>query len=369
MKYYFPSSKLVFLGMISCLLGLSSNAQAKASGNEQPKLEAIWEPVNVKADVELVSAKFVSPKEGWVAGGLNAIEGGVILHTSDGGETWETQLGDPESSDRSYTDLRFLTPTLGWAVQSTGVGDHTLLRTDDGQNWSSVGTVAQHRGDYQFTSRDTGFVTSRDAILRTQDGGRKWQSTYQCNVSVEVNGLTRHMTCNFDKLDFVDATTGYALSGGLDGGAGNVLARTSDGGATWTAMVILPGESAREGALHFVSPTVGILRTQDGKLFRTVDGGTTWTGVGRAPDGKPAIDFAGTQVGWMIHYGTMGYTLDGGMHWLSRNIQFPASVNAFSLAAPDSGYAVGEHGMVYRYRIVPGGYTAKGMLPAPTMAK
>jgi hypothetical protein len=38
------------------------------------------------------------------------------------------------------------------------------------------------------------------------------------------------------------------------------------------------------------------------------------------------------------------------------------------LVAPDRGYAVGEHGMVYRYRIVPIDYTSKGMLAAPALA-
>ena len=31
----------------------------------------------------------------------------------------------------------------------------------------------------------------------------------------------------------------------------------------------------------------------------------------------------------------------------------PAGINASSLPARDRGYVVGDHGMVYRYRIVP----------------
>jgi photosystem II stability/assembly factor-like uncharacterized protein len=117
----------------------------------EPKFKAIWEPANVKEDLELFSVHFVSPDEGWVAGGKSVMAGGVILHTQDGGMTWQTQLGDPQSSDRAYRDMRFLGPKLGWAVQSTGIGDHKLLRTTDGQNWSVAGTVGQHRSDYQFT--------------------------------------------------------------------------------------------------------------------------------------------------------------------------------------------------------------------------
>lgn len=136
----------------------------------QPKFKTIWEPVNVKEDIELRSVHFTSPEEGWVAGGRTGMQGGVILHTANSGGSWEIQLGDPQSSDRAYGDFRFLSPTLGWAVQSTGVGDHKLLRLD-GKEWTEVGTVAQHRGDYRFTSAQVGFVTSR-GILRTQDGGR-----------------------------------------------------------------------------------------------------------------------------------------------------------------------------------------------------
>jgi len=74
---------------------------AKGTSAAQPKYKAIWEPVNVKEDLKLLSVYFVSPDEGWVAGGKDELHGGVILHTTDGGEKWEVQLGDPQSSDRA----------------------------------------------------------------------------------------------------------------------------------------------------------------------------------------------------------------------------------------------------------------------------
>jgi photosystem II stability/assembly factor-like uncharacterized protein len=340
-----------------------SGAAAKA----EQKYKAIWEPVNVKEDLHLMSVHFVSPDEGWVAGGRDELNGGVILHTADGGATWEVQLGDPQSSDRPYNFLQFLSPTLGFAVQATGVGDHKLLRTTDGKTWSPVGTVAQHRGDYQFVSADVGFVASRDNVLRTQDAGRSWQPVYQCRVKTEINGLTREVSCEFDKLYFVDAQRGYAVSGALGGGAGSVLARTADGGATWQSEIILPGEDAREGAIHFSDNGIGRLRTINGKMFYSADNGNTWTGASGEIGGKPRIEFAGPQLGWMIRYQVMAYTANGGKSWLTRQIQFPAAVEAFSLVSPERGYAVGQHGMVYKYRIVPIEYRAPGMLAAPAM--
>ena len=357
------------IGAGACEKGARRKAAPPSKAAEQPKFKAIWEPVNYSEDVKLTDVHFVSAEEGWAVGGKNALAGGVIIHTKDAGKTWEVQLGDPGSSDRAYNDLRFIDATHGWAVQRTGVGDHKLLRTTDGQNWMTAGTVPQHRTDYIFADANTGFATSRDKILRTADGGKTWKDVYTCRIKAEVNGLTRDVSCQFATFYFPNARVGYAVSQEFERGAGSVLARTDDGGMTWKAWPILPGENARESALFFSDEMTGVLRTIGAKLFRTTDGGQTWTGVpAEAPGGKPQFSFADGQVGWMVRYNKMAWTTDGGQHWNSRDIAFPATVEASCLPQRDRGYAVGEHGMVYRYRIVPIEYTAKGMLAAPAIA-
>ena len=372
MKRCSVGARVGLMAMVLCLAGLFPNAismpqaSAKKSAtkppnsttkgdpkSEQPKFKAIWEPVNVRDDLELMSVHFATADEGWVAGGRSVMAGGVILHTKDGGANWEVQLGDPQSSDRAYRDLRFVEPKIGFAVQSTGGGDHQLLRTTDGQNWAPSGTVGQHRTDYRFISADVGFYAGGAEIYRTRNGGRTWEPVYQCRVKAEINGLTRDVNCEFDQLYFVDANVGYATSRRIESGAGFVMAKTEDGGATWTPWVILPGEDGKEGALHFFDANTGVMRTINGKVFRTTDGGKTWTSVPGQIDGKPNIEFADAEVGWMVRYNSMMYTTNGGKSWVSRNIGFPASVTAFSLVQRDRGYAAGPHGMVYRYRIVP----------------
>jgi len=351
--------------LISGICAFGQQPKAATRHATPPKLKAIWQPVNVKDDVQLQSVYFTSPEEGWVSGGRSEIEGGVIYHTSDAGATWQLQLGDLQSSDRAYRELRFLGPTLGWSVQSTGVGDHKLLRTD-GKDWKDAGTVAQHRGDYWFTSAQTGFVASGRAILRTQDGGRSWHPVYQCQMNAEVRGLTRNLSCEFAKLYFLDEQKGWAISNAPAPETGFVIASTEDGGGTWNSSVVLPGENPREGAIWFSDATHGALLT-GGKFFYSSDGGKTWTGATGQIGGKPNIQFAGSNVGWAIHYRQMSYTVDGGQHWVTREIAFPTEVEAFSLAGPQSGYAVGGHGMVYRYRVVPSDYSVNGMLAAPAM--
>src|SRR4051794_34541982 len=104
-------SSFICLGLV---LGQQTSKKTAAPNTGAAKFKAIWEPVNYKEDVELVSVHFTSADEGWAAGGRPGAGGGVILHTKDGGENWEAQLGDPQSSDRGYRDLRFAGPKLGF---------------------------------------------------------------------------------------------------------------------------------------------------------------------------------------------------------------------------------------------------------------
>jgi photosystem II stability/assembly factor-like uncharacterized protein len=341
---------------------------AKKAGTEA-KFKAIWEPVNVPEDVELKSVYFVGADEGWVAGGKNVMQGGVVYHTKDGGQTWELQVGDPESSDRGFTDLQFVDATHGFAVQGTPGTTHQLFATSDGQNWVPSGTVPEHRYASFFVSPTTGFVANASRqIIRTDDAGKTWRPVYDCKIKAEIGGLTREADCYIYGIHFPSPNVGYAIGGPLPENSGNVLAKTEDGGDTWTAWVVLPGESAHESSLWFLDADNGVFRAKGGKMFRTADGGKTWTGVSGQGELKSSLSFAGADAGWMIFYRKMTYTGNGGKSWVSREIAFPAMVEDSILVARDRGYAIGAHGMVYRYRVVPIDYTSKGMLAAPALA-
>jgi photosystem II stability/assembly factor-like uncharacterized protein len=131
--------------------------------------------------------------------------------------------------------------------------------------------------------------------------------------------------------------------------------------------VILPGENGHEAALHFIDASNGVVRMQNGRIFRTSDG-QTWSGVSGEIDGKPDFSFADPQIGWAAKYQKVLYTRDGGKTWLSSATKFPTAIEDSSLPTRERGYVVGEHGMVYRYRIVPADFEAKGILPAPVIA-
>jgi photosystem II stability/assembly factor-like uncharacterized protein len=344
------------------------HASAPAEASDQ-RVKAIWEPINYPEDLELNDVFFVTDQEGWITGGRNEMHGGVILHTADGGDHWDVQVGDPESSDRAFKRLRFIDPTHGWATQ-----EDRLLHTTDGQHWQVVGTMEHRSADYQFISDSDGFRVYGNTLFATHDGGRSWQPAAGCHARVQVEGLTRDVTCQWVRLQFLTPQIGYAVAKaqGLFDRARAIhldqafIARTDDGGATWsmhTAQVTGDPEDA-----FFIDDRTGYLRTggpETGQLFKTIDGGVTWSGMATSPGNR--IAFADPQVGWSILYNKVSFTNDGGDRWSSRQYPFPTPVNAFSLPRRDRGYVVGKHGMIYRYRVAPVSFAAKGMIEAPRL--
>lgn len=56
-----------------------------------PTWKGAWEPVSFPEDTSLLAVVFVTAAVGWAAG-----EKGTLIHTKDGGRTWEAHLGgDP----------------------------------------------------------------------------------------------------------------------------------------------------------------------------------------------------------------------------------------------------------------------------------
>lgn len=355
------SKRFSFRVAAGAFLSLAIASPASAQAGAQPRYKAVWEPVNFKQDLTLFSVFFVTPDIGWAAG-----DNGTIIKTTDGGATWTPQLGgDAQNDARAISNLRFVDQNTGFAVQSTGVGDHTLLRTTDGENWSATGTVGQHRGDYIFTSSTVGFQSAKNQIFATQDAGKRWQPVMPCAMSVDVGGLTRNVQCEMEHFQFPTPDVGYAM-GSAPGNIGVFMAKTENGGASWNLWMVLPGESGHEGHLFFTDANNGVMCLIGGKLFATSDGGKNWRGIaGTECGGKPEIRFADPEVGMTAVADKWNYTSDGGKHWSSRAMRFPAHVYGFSLPRRDRGYVVGDHGMVYRYRVVPVTYSAPNAVDAP----
>lgn len=336
---------------------------AKSKAAATSKFKAVFEPVNYSQDLRLNDVGFATDDVGWVAG-----DAGSILYTNDGGKTWTAQLGgDPQNSAPDVQHLRVLSEKVAFAAQPGASGDHALLRTIDGESWTQSGTIGQHRGDFEFTSVETGAYVYGDGIFHTVNAGGTWNKVHTCRLSVTVEGLARQVDCHFEDLHFPTPQVGYAISRTIDNVI-FVVAKTNDGGASWTAW---PVEMKYGGEhLYFLDEERGFAKMWGGDVLRTDDGGKTWTVIAglKLLGGKSArLDFADQEVGWGVENQTMAFTTDGGRRWTTRTLSFPTAVKAFSLPSRQRGYVVGDHGMVYRYRVVPIDYTVPRMIAAPMM--
>ena len=371
-------SSVLGLAMVASLPAVPKATQsgkppAASQASSPPAVKGVWEPVNYPEDLTLNDAFFVTPEIGWVAGA-----GGTILHTRDAGATWTAQLGgDPQSKDAPIGRLRFVSETQGWAIQSAGIEMYKLLSTTDGQRWSTVSTFRAYGGllDYAFTTPTNGVHVAANenvaAIHHTTDGGRTWKEAFPlnaCRSRMEVQGLTRELSCTIKSLHMATATTGYAF-GGFTRPDVLLVLKTEDGGASWKMSPATVSADVYTAfwsqAAFFIDENRGIVGLNGREMQATSDGGRTWQGVVGTPGNR--IRFADPEVGWSFRDRTLSYTVDGGNRWTSRTFTFPANVQGFSFPRRDSAFVVGEHGMVYRYSVVSIGATAARSIDAPAM--
>lgn len=342
----------------------AAKAATPARAASAPKVKGIFEPVNLKEDLELEDVFFITPDLGYVSG-----SSGSIYRTTDGGATWTAQLGgDPRSAERPIEMLRFFDDRHGWAVQHD-----KFLRTTDGENWEEIGRTLEGLRDYVFVSEVTGFALGGlygypKFIYKTVNAGKTWKQVAELKAKVEVEGLTKEAEVWGQSIHFPNETTGY-VGGGLPmcGGCGGppLIAKTEDGGETWT-VTLGPGDPKTSTIVRvfFTDEANGFAVLQEKKVFATNDGGQTWRGLIGSP-GKD-LQFADPEVAWSFtDRSTLTYTIDGGRRWSSRTIHFPADTRAMSVPRRDRVYVAGRHGMVYAYRIVPLDYEVPNMLEAP----
>lgn len=362
----FLQSELFAQGTAARKAGKASPKEAASTASaETQRFKGIWEPVNYSQDVEFTDVLFVAPDVGWAIGYARseAGEGGFILNTRDGGQTWNVQLGDPHSPTRGFEQLQFIDETHGWATQWSG----NMLRTTDGETWEVIGAYPSPRVPYRFTSPTTGVYINGQTISRTEDGGRTWKEVFTCRTKVEVEGLVREVGCSLTAVHFPSPSLGYAVSQELPNKS-SALLRSEDGGASWNISSFLPEADAK--TVFFVDENTGFVKSYD-KLFTTSDGGRTWRSVPVPVPVGASTRFADPEVGWIClgnqNSSMLTYTTDGGKRWSAREFRLPTGVNAFSLPQRDRGYVVGSHGMVYRYRVVPVTEVVAKAIDAPAM--
>ena len=232
--------------------------------------------------------QFVSATEGWIN-----TDGGSLLHTTNGGSTWN--IVTPFASDVVFTmsdpafNMQFVNSSTGWVMKTYGsdyssaAGAVVYYTTDGGTSWSKS-LVSGNSGDVgaqlQFIDASNGWATTYNTstyqgkLYKTTNGGVTW--TY-VGTMPETDENTQFY--------FISTTTGWMLK--INDNLGNVpefsISKTTDGGATWTSQYMdntSHGVYTQEGcgAIQFIDANNGWAVGPQGRIFKTTDG-TNWTSI------------------------------------------------------------------------------------------
>lgn len=307
---------------------------------------------------------FINPDLGWyVSGAL-----GRIMHTADGGATWNTQLERPGTFFRC---IGFIDEKRGFAGNIgidyfPGVTDTTPLyeTTDGGATWTPVTTIdgPQVTGlcaieivrvpyinagnlDHKITLVAGGRVGGPACFLSSKDLGKTWQ---QHTLPASIQMVT--------DVHFENADVGF-ISGADNSDlqhARAVILRTQDGGTTWAE--VYRGSRTFENVWKFSFPTrdIGYATIQSYNpdksvsarfVAKTTDAGKSWSEIPFVDDHAVrqfGIAFLDERTGWVGAVPNGFYTSDGGANW--SPVKFGNAVNKIRLLKTDEGvvgYAVG----------------------------
>jgi len=211
----------------------------------------------------LTAVSFADAQQGWAVG-----HWGAILHSADGGETWQTQRL-VATEDRPLFAVHFFDARHGVAV---GLWSLVLTTDDGGASWTTQ-TLAPPPGAKKADLNLLGLfadgqgnvyaAAERGLVLRSVDQGRSWQYL--------STGYKGSLWCGAVMAD------GSLLVGGQRG----TLLRSTDQGRSWNSLSLQSTSSVT--TLVSAGAEVWVLGL-DGMFAHSHDGGQHFNPAPR-PDG------------------------------------------------------------------------------------
>jgi photosystem II stability/assembly factor-like uncharacterized protein len=235
-----------------------------------------------------------------------------IYKTEDGGTSWELQFQAGNDSRFFYDCFDFWTPNRGITFADAVDGRFPVIETTDGKSWQDIGDglPPAQAGEGGFAASGTCIATEggtrawigtgagpKARILATADGGSTW-------TSHDVPILQGTATSGVASVDFRDSFHG--MLGGGDVAASDVaqnnVARSSDGGKTWTGATPTPFKGAVYGLSYVPDEGTTVVATGPGGAAWSQDEGETWSQL-RGIASYWAVGFAAREAGWLVGEG------------------------------------------------------------------
>ncbi|WP_257225625.1 YCF48-related protein [Pseudomonas sp. ICMP22404] len=274
-----------------------------------------WRQVSSPVSMTLVKVRFFDDLEGWVVG-----HAGVVLHSRDGGLSWEKQLdgvlaadielqeakqgteaaGDAEKAqerlaqaqqlvddgpDKPFLDLLFLDAKNGIVVGAYGLA---FVTHDGGLSWQSIRSRIEnpnglHLYSIEWVGTDLFIAGEQGTLLRSSDEGKTFES-----LASPYEGTT---------FGLQSTNAGSILAFGLRGKA----FESKDRGDTWQRLdtlqpvTLTSGLRLEDGAVLLADESGRVLRFEQGSTKASVLKITQpsyFTGMAQAANGSLIISSA-----------------------------------------------------------------------------
>jgi photosystem II stability/assembly factor-like uncharacterized protein len=247
-------------------------------------------------------------------------------------DAWRTKYSPDEQipGDARFTAIDIITDKFIWAVAKTSRNNYCRRTINGGTSWTNAdgNGFPSSREVYCIEGVSTGTAlvgtggSTIGIVYRTTNSGQDWTYKIISTITKSINGI--HM---------FDASNGL-LVGDPNGGKWGI-AKTSDGGANWTALtpaVSAPNDSIRGWANSFEVLNNNMwFGTNQNLIYHSQDNGNTWTSYPTPGMHLVKLSFRDELVGAArfntytdadtITTGENGIaiTKDGGMTWTMLN--------------------------------------------------
>lgn len=301
----------------------------------------------------------------WISG-----HDATVVRTTDGGRTWSRRVVAGAPDTLQFRDIHALDARTAW-ILAAGPGDMSrIYRTDDGgSSWTLQWTNPQPAGFYDCLDfwdgrRGVAYGDAVDGELRvllTDDGGRSWRFVPRSALPAAQTGEGGFAASG---LCVHTRPGGRAWIAAGNAARARVF-RTSDYGRSWVAAdaPVENGEAAGLTAISMRSDDDGIAfggdlgvtdRTTD-NIARTHDGGRTWTLAPRlsfngAVYGGLHVDIGGDALLLAVGPGGLAAADANGDQWITLDTRAWWGIG--TRPGSDATWIAGPSGRIARVRVV-----------------
>ncbi len=233
-----------------------------------------WFQASVPASVTLTGIHFPTPEKGWAVG-----HDGLILHSSDGGKTWQKQLDGHQLNEQIMAVAERIVQQVRdelEALQAQEEADEYALEDaefmleeaefmlEGAMDDTSAGPVRPLL-DVWFRNENEGFIAgSYGMLLHTDNGGQTWELVSDRMDNAEAFHLNQIVPAPDGNL-YIAGESGYVY-------------RSADGGQSWDSL-----EPGYEGSFYGIVVVPNGADDYEllayglrGNLFSSIDKGETW---------------------------------------------------------------------------------------------